>query len=434
MLKTETSAPVASHAGATASGSTRSHRAQNTNKGYAKMRDGLQPRSPGSWSWYVRYKDPATGKAKVEYHTTRGTREEAKWARAELTALRARQNLEPSVLTFEDWATYWLINVVPLNAGRKTWQTYECNLRVHLIPAFGSMLLGELQPEQVQRYYAQLLAHGNVKNGLPLKPVTVNGIHRTLRACLRKASKMHKLTGSPLDGVVTPRAARRRGALNVYTADELRLALDQLPDDDCGVAAQLAAQTGIRRGEICALRWRDISFANRRLTVGRSLSELEKPHRHQFRERAKTDSSSRTIAVSPDLIDVLRNHRVRQAGPAPADAPGALRDAGLVVQGSGGEEMCPGALSKWWSGFSKRSLEPLGLHRIRFHDLRHTHATILLAEGVGLKVVSERLGHSSIEITADTYGHLLPGMDEEATTRFDAALARPRERRASDPA
>ena len=179
----------------------------------------------------------------------------------------------------------------------------------------------------------------------------------------------------------------------------------------------LALATGLRRGEILGLRWSDVDLARRTLTVAQS---LEQTATGGLRFKApKTKRSRRTIALSPAVVEELQAHRAKRA--ADRLALGLGRDAaGLVFTRVDGDPIRPDGVTRMFAGIVKRAK----IRPISFHGLRHTHATDLLRAQVHPKIASERLGHSSIAVTMDTYSHAILGLQEDAAQRIDAALRR----------
>jgi integrase len=184
----------------------------------------------------------------------------------------------------------------------------------------------------------------------------------------------------------------------------------------------LAVLCGLRRGEIAALRWRHVDLAGSRLTVVQSAEQTATAVRYKEPKSGR----GRAVALSAGMIEDLRSHRVRQAEELLRLGVRQDQDT-FVVTREDGLPLQPRTLSQYW----RRLMEGGSLPRIRFHDLRHAHATHLLASGVHPKVASERLGHSQVGITLDLYSHVLPGMQEDAAARVDAALKAALEKRAT---
>ena len=190
--------------------------------------------------------------------------------------------------------------------------------------------------------------------------------------------------------------------------------LNKLRSSSLYLPVLLAAATGMRRGELLALRWRDVDLSTSRATISQALEQTKEGVRFKT---PKTDRSRRTIALPKFAVDALETHRKEQAEQRLKLGP-AYESQDLVIARADGSPWPPDTFSTAFASFIRRS----GLSRIRFHDLRHTHATQLLKQGVHPKVVSERLGHSKIGITLDTYSHVLPGMQEDAALRIEKTL------------
>jgi integrase len=182
----------------------------------------------------------------------------------------------------------------------------------------------------------------------------------------------------------------------------------------CWIAFVLAIMTGMRQAEILGLKWPDINWDNGTLSVQRTMNYVNcEP---VFMD-LKTDRSRRLIALSPETIESLKYHKSIQTQDKLLFGK-AYQDNNMIVATKDGRPMSQNSLNKSW----QRALEQINVPRIRFHDLRHTHASLLLALGVHPKVVQERLGHANINITLDTYSHLLPGLQKEAAHQFDSIL------------
>ncbi len=194
--------------------------------------------------------------------------------------------------------------------------------------------------------------------------------------------------------------------MRTWSAEQLRAFLEHVADDRLSAAWRLSATTGLRRGEVLGLRWRDVDLDARRCSIVRSLVTSKGAPRF---EEPKTRSGRRSVALDPQTVTALRVHRRRQAAERLAwDA--AYTDHGLVFCREDGTPIWPRSFSRMFDNH----VTDAEVARIRLHDLRHTHATLALAAGVHPKVVSERLGHSTVGITLDIYSHAIPAMQEEA--------------------
>jgi integrase len=297
-----------------------------------------------------------------------------------------------------------------------TWESYERNLRVHVVPRIGAVPLRSLTPTHLNRLYAELLESGRAPGngrragkGPGLSPRTVAYIHTIIHRALRDATK---------DGVVLrnvaaaarPPKQRASGAPEIHTwnADELRAFLDFVSDEQLYPVFMVAATTGMRRGEVLGLPWRDIDLDSARASIRQTVVCVG--HKVAF-STPKTPKSKRSVPLPREAVDTLRGlHRQQTTH--------ALDGSDLVFQDDRGDPLDPESVSLVF----ERRVKSSGLPRIRFHDLRHTFATLALQAGVPLKVVSDILGHENISITADTYSHVIPAMQEDATSRVAALV------------
>ncbi|MYH00447.1 MAG: site-specific integrase [Acidimicrobiaceae bacterium] len=210
-----------------------------------------------------------------------------------------------------------------------------------------------------------------------------------------------------------PTTSRNSRTMSVWTSDELRAFLDAISDHYLYPLYLLAATTGMRRAEIAGLVWRNVDLDTARLTVSQQLLSVEYK---LIESDLKTPTSRRTIDLDPHTVAQLRLHRRRQL--EDRMATGRRHNGGYVFAKSDGSPIHPDLISQTF----ERLLAKIDLPRIRLHDLRHTHATILLQQGVNPKVVSERLGHASVSFTMDVYQHVLPGMQAQAAATFGTAI------------
>jgi integrase len=202
--------------------------------------------------------------------------------------------------------------------------------------------------------------------------------------------------------------------MRTWTADELRRYLDHVREDRLFPAWRLAASTGLRRGELLGLRWQDVDLDAGRVSVRQTLTTVG--NKVAFGE-PKTARGERNIALDGVTISTVRTWRARQARERLAFGP-AWHDTGLVFSRADGSLIHPDTFSFWFD----RQVHAAGLPRIRFHDLRHTHATLALQAGVPAKVVSERLGHATVAFTLDVYSHVIPALQEDAAERIAALV------------
>ena len=280
----------------------------------------------------------------------------------------------------------------------------------YLNPVLGPISLNALRPDHVQALYANMLRRG-------LSPRTVVHTHRLLRECLSHAVKWRVLSQNVCDAVDPPRPQRKQmAALDTDEVDRFLAAAETNPYRDVFF---VLIYTGLRRSEVLALHWSDVDLDRCTLNVVAGLHRL--PGQGLVLLPTKTSRSRRQVPITEEVVDVL--HQVRGEQTLQRITLGsAWNDSGFVFTKPDGGPLDPERVTK---GFAKTAKEA-GFNGIRLHDLRHSHASLMLKAGVGPKEISERLGHASISITMDVYAHLLPGMGAEAAKKFSMLLAESR--------
>lgn len=367
--------------------------------------------------WYaVIYEgiDPVTGKEQRRWHRAGTNRPEAEALAARLAAAedtRRNSHGHRSQLTVGGFIIRYWLPAKRLDLEASTFDGYQRVVRLHLLPHIGEVPLRSLRTERLEQLYGDMLNHGNTRTGQGLSPKTVLDVHVIIRAALDDAIRRGLLGNNPAAAAHAPRQRRNRcRADRVWTADQLKAFLDLAAKRRQHPSFWLAANTGMRRGELLGLRWDAIDVQQRRLSVHRAIVAVG----YQPQEsRGKTHSSARTIDLDTTTLQILARWRQRQT-----DELGASRDTMSLHTKTDGDLIHPHTLSQAF----ERAVATTTLPRISLHDLRHTHATLLLKAGVPLKVVSERLGHSNPAFTMATYQHILPGMQAEAADTFAALL------------
>lgn len=305
--------------------------------------------------------------------------------------------------TLSKYLTTWLADYAKPNVTGKTYERYERIVEQNIKPHLGHIRLCDLKPMEIQRFYSLLLREGRKKGG-GLSPLTVQHVHRLLRKALHQAVRWEILDRNPADGADSPRVPRKE--MHALDSHGVARLLGLLQGHKLYVPTLLGLTTGMRRGEICALRWSDINFEGRVLRVARSLQQTRAGL--EFKE-PKSARGRRNIQLAQVTIDALKAQReAHDTG-----------DSGLVVCRPDGTPYPPDQLSAEFHTFARRND-----FAIRFHDTRHTHASLLLRDGVPVNTVSQRLGHAEPATTLNVYSHVLPGMQEEAAARVDAMMAR----------
>jgi integrase len=384
------------------------------------MKGHIRKRGTGNWYAVVDRQDAATGKRKRKWIRLNadGKRQAQVQCAQIITDLQRGRLLGPSKTTLGGYLNQWLVRVKPRLAPR-TAERYNEIVQKHLVPLLGASLIANLRPDQIADTYAEALATGRIDGTGGLSPATVVYIHRILKQALADAVRFNLIHSNPADAVRPPRIERK--PLKIYDFAQTAALLDGLSDSRLYIPVLIGVLCGLRRGEIIALRWKHVDFENRQLSVIQSAEQT----RQGVRYKEPKSGKSRTVALSARAVEALRTHRARQAeellrvGVRPTEET-------FIYTREDGKPVQPATLTHAWMKVA--GIDGIALPRIRFHDLRHAHATHLLASGVHPKVASERLGHSKVGITLDLYSHVLPGMQREAAEMVDAAIAAVRKR------
>jgi len=380
------------------------------------MKGFIRQRSKGSWEVCLdTSRDPATGKRRRHFESVKGTKKAAQQRLAELLVdIERGTYAKPTQVTLGEWLRDWISGYVATNCSLRTAQSYQSEVMRHLIPALGAIALTRLQPQHLQSYYAHALSQGRVDTKGGLSARTVQYHHRILSEALSHAIKMGLLVRNVAEAVDPPHPERKNMATLV--PEDIPQFLEATHETPHYVLFYTALYTGMRLGELLGLRWGDVDLDMASLSVVQALykrsgvCQMVKP---------KSSHSRRQIALSPSLALLLRQYKgEQQLQRILLGKP--LADSDLVFCHPDGKPLDPGVVSHTFAKVLKKA----GLPHIRFHDLRHSHATLLLKGGVHPKIVSERLGHASIGITLDTYIHVLPGLQEKAAECFDNLVVR----------
>jgi len=336
----------------------------------------------------------------------KNTKAEAKRVgRLLLNELEAGTFIEASDLTVAEYLESWLADVVRHQVSARTQDRYASIVACHLTPRLGVTKLSALRPHHVQRCYSDLLDAG-------LSPASVHKVHVVLHSALRSAVRTRLIARNPCDDLVLPRI--RTPEIKALTDEEIGAMLKAAEGTRVAVPLLVLVSLGVRRGELLGLQWGDVDLEAHALSVRRALEESSAG---VHLKQPKTVRSSRTIALPASTVDALRvHHAARQRARLAAGAEFNRLD--LVFPGPDGEPWRPST----FAAACRRVFKKAGL-TCRLHDLRHTHATMLLCQGVHPKVVQERLGHANVSTTLNIYSHVAPNMQQEAAEKIDEALA-----------
>ncbi|MGH2786438.1 MAG: tyrosine-type recombinase/integrase [Actinomycetota bacterium] len=305
------------------------------------------------------------------------------------------------MLTSEFLLDHWL-PAISATVRPSTFAGYRGHVVNHIVPRLGAKPLNQLNGPGLNLLLGTLLSDGNCKRPGALSPVTVRRVYATLHRALGDAVRWGLLDNNPADACDPPRCAIVADQITTWDVDELRRFLDVARDDHLYALWFLLATTGLRRGEALGLRWRCVDLEGGALSIVETLIAVG--HRIQS-STPKSARGRRVVVLDAPTVHVLRAHMDAAVRAVPDD---------FVFQDERGNPLHPLAVTRQF----RRLVARAHLRSIRLHDLRHTHATLALKAGVHPKIVSERLGHSTVSLTLDIYSHALPSLQREAAARF----------------
>jgi integrase len=310
--------------------------------------------------------------------------------------------------TVAQYLTSWLDTVKSSGAKARGFVRYESDVRLHLIPAIGALKLAKLTPQHLQRLYAATVDAG-------YSPASVAHLHAVIHAALDQAVRHNVVGRNVADLVKAPRA--EASEMRILTKEQVEQLLVAAADDRLFALYLLAVRTGMRQGELLALQWADVDLEQHFCQVRHTLSYSTGATWHLT--APKTKKSRRRVDLSPSVVEALRLHRHRQR--VERLAAGADWNAADFV-------FCTPVGAPWrGTHIYARHFLPLlrraKLPAVRFHDLRHTCASLLLQAHVDIKIVSELLGHSSVAITWDRYTHIAPSQKRDAASAMESLFS-----------
>jgi integrase len=344
------------------------------------------------------------GKRKSLYAKTRA--DVTAKLRAAMKGLDDGISLDTDRQTVASYLDKWLAAGVKPSVRVKTYEGYESIVRVRVAPDIGRKQLAKLTALDLQALYTELADAG-------LSARSVHHTHRVLHRAFVQAVRWNLIVRNPCDGAQGPRATGSE--MKVWTPEQTDAFLIATRQHPGHALYMLALTTGMRQGELLGLKWADVDLSAGTLAVRRSLQRQR--GKGLVFEEPKTARSRRSIRLSQRAIDALRAHHDRQT--FDRRIVGSEWNARyLVFCHATGEPLDP----SYQTTIFKKAVEAADLPAIRFHDMRHTAATMLLAKGVHVKLISEMLGHATITLTLDTYSHVIPAMHGDAAAAIDAIL------------
>ncbi len=371
----------------------------------------------GKHSWRLKFeagRNSATGERQTRYVTIRGTKKDAQ---AELTrqlaAIDSGTFMEPTKVNLENYLRLWIDTAETLTISGKTAERYRQLIEKQIIPHLGSKPLQKLRAVHISAWHTTLLkecAH----DGIPLAARTVGHAQRVLRKALSDAVKHELISRNPASIVAPPTIAHEE--MTILTGDQVKDVITCVRDSVIFLHVVLLLATGMRRGELMGLQWRDLDLDAGKLQIERA---IEKTKAHGLRVKApKTRHGRRRITLPEGAVSVLRQYRKEQLELRVALGMGRLPDEAYVFGTPDGEARDPGYLTLAW----KRLVAAGRVPKVTLQALRHSHASALIARGTDAVTVSRRLGHGSPAITMSVYAHLFDKSDEQAAAIIDALL------------
>ncbi|AEE95743.1 site-specific integrase [Mahella australiensis] len=350
------------------------------------------------------------GKRQQKWYSGYRTKKEAEKALDLLLAeIEKGEYVKPTNMTIGEFLDEWLEEYCKPKLAPKTYKSYSDTIRLYFKPILGRIELAKLKPITIQRYYNMLKEEGK------LSDTTINYHHRLLSKALKQAVKWQYISKNPCDAVDTPK--KRNVEMKIWNIENVKKAEQVFANSPIFIHVMLAIYTGMREGELCGLRWEDINFKDGTCTIRRTAQRVDK---ELIFKEPKTDTSTRVVALPQNIIEMLKQEKKKQA-------------ENKILLGSAYDNNYEGYISVWEDGhfkepdyvskkFHKMLAATPELPMIRFHDLRHTHASLMLASGANMKVVSERLGHSQIGITMDLYSHVPIELQKDAIKKLETLL------------
>jgi len=339
-----------------------------------------------------------TGKTQQECH---------EWVKQTHRKIDAGQALPGALKPLDEFLSGWLVSIKP-SIQPSTWHLYRQIIRDHIIPDLGKGKLRDLRPEHIQSLYDRKLETG-------ASPRTVQSIHTVLHCALGQAVKLGMLSRNPDDATTPPKRVHKE--MSIYDEAQVGTLIHtaQAQSDRNLTLYQLAITTGMRMGELLGLKWADLDWERWRLQVQRQL-RMKRGGGYEF-TRPKTKAGKRSLALGDAMLDSLRQHLERQSKEMQL-AGDRWHTLDLIFPSTIGKPLDGSYLRKAF----KQLIRQAGLPDIRFHDLRHAAASLMLNYGVPVIVVSQRLGHARPSITLDVYGHRIPSMQEEVAGVMDTLV------------
>lgn len=351
-------------------------------------------------------RDPLTGKRNRVFATVHGSEKEAnKVMRRMISDMEQNKLVKKSSKNVREWMEEW-INLYLPNIEETTRVGYKIKIRCYINPYIGEIQISSLRAEHVQKMVNGMLAKG-------LSPKNIRDTFNNINAAMKKAVVLRMIPFNPCEGVVLPKVKKYRA--KVYDNDMIHTLLDIAEGTDMYLPILLGALLGLRRGEMLALRWDHIDLKNKVIHIRSNMVNGEDGF---IIKAPKSEAGIRDLVIGDEVVAELKKARLKYMEDA-LTSP-YFQNLNFVIRQEDGSPLHPDSMTRKWSRF----LKDHDLPHIRLHDLRHSNATALIQAGVNPRVVQQRLGHSDVNITLNTYTHVLPEMDIDAAAKLDAIMLR----------
>jgi len=373
-------------------------------------------RTQGTWEFRIELGSDLKGKRLRKRFTVRGTKKDAETRRAEMVRLINKGDyIEPSSMPLADYLRIWERDYVNIHLELTTARSYRSSIYTHLIPSIGHVRLNELRKPHLNKYFLKLKGKG-------LKSKTLRNHYMVLQSMITWAMDNNDLTRNPLEKISASEGIFKDGLkqeMEILDPKEVILVLDVAKQwyPIYYSAFYLDLYTGLRRSELMGLTWVDVDWTNRKINVNKGRHRIKK---ETIITPPKTTNSRRKISISDQDLNVLKEYKEWLQDKEQQLGVKITEDSDFIFRNETLTPMLPDSLSKNWVNLIKRA----GIKKnVRFHDVRHTHASLLVHKGINFKIIQKRMGHWSVSLTLDTYSHLMQGDDEVASEALHDLIA-----------
>lgn len=384
-------------------------------KGLINMSGSIQDRKNGSYllTYSMGFKADGTRARKTRTVKAKNITEAKKMLAAFVTEIEQGEYIDPSKMTFGAIVKEWREKYAERNLSSGTIEVYDYYLTGHMLPEFSHRPLDKIIPMHITDYLIGLeKSRKDGKEG-GLAPATVQKHYNLLSSIFQFAKRNGLIKNNPVENAERP--VVRKTETDVYTTEEVHELFKLLEKEEIqhNLMIRLAIETGMRRGELLGLQWEDIDFERNKISIRHSLS-YTKEEGYQLGDTKSR--KKRVVIASRGMMDRLKNyHLIKRKERLQSSELWEGGSCFFVFSDWNGKPLYPGSPTRWWSRF----LERTEFKKIRFHDLRHTAATLLINQGLHAKIISERLGHADISTTMNVYGHYLEEADQKAADILD---------------